>query len=332
MATIKDVAKLADLSVSTVSRYLNNHPYISDEKRERIQSAMDELHYVPSSIATQLRSKKGTMIGVLVSRITNPFFSYLVDAIEKQAKKDNYNVLIMQTYDDPNAEIKMLDMLKQQVISGVIMCSIEIDIKLLESYQEFGPIVLCNENMPHSILPQVVTNQEQAVYQGIGYLINQGYHKIAYCTGGTLTSKGHGKYRTRGFEQALLDNKLPFKKHWIFQDTHTIADGRQVAKELLALSKTERPDAIFTNSDEVATGIMEYCLNHKVAIPNELAIMGFDNQPFTSVLAVPLTTIAQPIAALGEESTRLLIAKLEGTAYLINQEKLNLTLIKRESA
>ena len=123
MATIKDVAKKAGLSVSTVSRYLNDHPYISDEKKKRIKAAMDELNYSPSMVATQLRSKKGTMIGILVSRITNPFFSYLVDSIEKNSKLLGYNVLVMQTYDDPAAELKMLEMLKQRVITGLIMCS-----------------------------------------------------------------------------------------------------------------------------------------------------------------------------------------------------------------
>lgn len=132
MATIKDVAKKAGLSVSTVSRYLNHHPYISEDKRKRIQAAMAELDYTPSSVATQLRSKKGTMIGILVSRIANPFFSHLVDSIEKSARSHGYNVLVMQTYDDKKAETNMLEMLKQQVIAGLIMCSIEGDPKILK--------------------------------------------------------------------------------------------------------------------------------------------------------------------------------------------------------
>ena len=137
MATIKDVAKKAGLSVSTVSRYLNDHPYISDEKKKRIKDAMDELNYSPSMVATQLRSKKGTMIGILVSRITNPFFSYLVDSIEKNSKLLGYNVLVMQTYDDPAAELKMLELLKQQVITGLIMCSVEGNPDGIETYQEY---------------------------------------------------------------------------------------------------------------------------------------------------------------------------------------------------
>lgn len=331
MATIKDVAKKAGLSVSTVSRYLNNHPYISEEKKKSIKEAMEELNYTPNSIATQLRSKKGTMIGILVSRITNPFLSYLVDGIEKQAKMQGYNVLIMQTYDDSKAEIKMLEMLKQQIITGLIMCSVEGEKEVIESYQVYGPIVLCNEQILHSTIPQVMTDQEQATYEAVRFLINKGYRKIAYCTGGSLATKGHGELRTLGAERALLEEKLPLKKEWIFRKTHTMQDGYRIAKQIFQLSKENRPDAIFTNSDEVAMGIIEYSMAYQVVIPEDLAVMGFDNQPYTSVLAVPLTTIEQPVEALGIESTKLLVALMEKKTYQIDETQLKLRLIERKS-
>lgn len=332
MATIKDVANKANLSVATVSRYLNNHPYISEEKKRRIKKAMKELDYTPSSIATQLRSKKGTMIGILVSRITNPFFSYLVDAIEKEAKKNHYNVLIMQTYDDKKAEINMLELLKQQVIAGLVMCSVEGDPQMIASYQEFGPIVLCNEKVNDTALPTVVTDQKKAVYDATLYLATKGYQKIAYCTGGTLTNEGHGGTRTAGFERAVLEKQLTVKKNWIFRQAHTSQDGMKVADKILQLPSDNRPDAIFTNSDEVAIGVMEKMLQKKYQIPQDLAVIGFDNQPTTSLLTVPLTTIAQPVAALGTESTRLLLAKIEHSTYEVDQAQLRLTLIKRKSA
>lgn len=332
MPTIKDVAKLAGLSVSTVSRYLNDHPYISEEKREKIKNAMEELNYTPSSVATQLRSKKNSMIGILVSRITNSFFSYLVDSIEKQAKSLGYNVLIMQTYDDRNAEIRMLDMLKQQMIAGLIMCSVEGETKVIESYREFGPIVLCNEQIPDSKIPQVYTNQEKASYEATSYLIQKGHRKIAYCTGGSLTKGGHGNSRTDGFERALLENQLPMRVDWIFKQVHTIQDGQAVAKKLLALPDDNQPDAIFTSSDEVASGILGEMIRAGKQVPEDLAILGFDNQPFTAGLAVPLTTIAQPVEALGKESTNLLVAQLEQRPYQIDHTDLHLELIIRESA
>ncbi|AYW44831.1 LacI family DNA-binding transcriptional regulator [Tetragenococcus koreensis] len=332
MATIKDVANKANLSVATVSRYLNDHPYISEDKKQRIKAAMEELDYTPSSIATQLRSKKGNMIGILVSRITNPFFSYLVDAIEKEAKKNHYNVLIMQTYDDKKSEMNMLELLKQQVIAGLIMCSVEGNPETIASYQEFGPIVLCNEQTSEALIPTVVTDQKQAVYDAMLYLADKGYQKIAYCTGGTLANEGHGRSRTEGFEQALLEKQLPIKRNWIFRQVHTSQDGTEVADKILHLPRLNRPDAVFTNSDEVAMGIMERMLQKKYQVPKDLAIMGFDNQPSTSLLTVPLTTIAQPVAALGSESTKLLLAKIKGMAYEADQAQLKLTLIKRKSA
>lgn len=331
MATIKDVAKKAGLSVSTVSRYLNNHPYISDDKREKIRKAMVELNYTPSSVATQLRSKKGTMIGILVSRITNPFFSYLVDSIERQVKLHGYNVLIMQTYDDKNAEIRMLEMLKQQVLAGLIMCSVEGDPAVIESYREFGPIVLCNEQIPSTTIPQVYTNQEKATYDAINFLIKKGYRKISYCTGGSLTQGGHGNARTRGFEKAITENQLQMKIDWIFKQVHTIKDGQEIAKKILALPPENRPDAIFTSSDEVASGILQIMMGAGKKIPEDLAIMGFDNQPFTAMLTVPLTTISQPVEALGKEATNLLMAHLDGINYQIDHSELNLELIIRES-
>ncbi|MGM0240992.1 LacI family DNA-binding transcriptional regulator [Enterococcus sp. AZ103] len=332
MATIKDVAKKAGLSVSTVSRFLNNHPYISEDKRKRIQAAMEALDYTPSSVAMQLRSKKGTMIGILVSRIVNPFFAHLVDSIEKNARKHGYNVLVMQTYDDKKAETNMLEMLKQQVIAGLIMCSIEGDPKVIEAYREYGPIVLCNEQIPGSKLPQVYTNQATASFEATNYLIQKGYKKIAYCTGGSLTRGGHGNSRTEGFEKALQESNLPMKIEWIFKQVHTIEDGKKVADKLLALPKDRRPDAVFTSSDEVASGILERYLAKGQSVPEDLAIMGFDNQPFTSMLAVPLTTIQQPVDALGRESTNWLIAQMEGKVYQLDKSELVLNLITRKSA
>ncbi|MBM7689970.1 LacI family transcriptional regulator [Enterococcus ureilyticus] len=331
MATIKDVAKKAGLSVSTVSRFLNHHPYISDDKKERIQQAMDELNYAPSAIATQLRSKKCTTIGVLISRITNPFFSYLVDAIEKQAKEHGYQLLIMQTYDDPKAELKMLEYLKQQVVAGVIMTSIESDSQVIEDYSSYGPIVLCNEKLDRTEIPNISTNQEAISYEATNYLIQKGYHKIAYCTGGNLTIGGHGQQRTKGFERALSEHELSIKNKWIFKQVHNMEDGQKVAREILSLPKNDRPDAVFSGSDEVAIGIIQEVLQQGLHVPEDLAVLGFDNQPSTSIIAVPLTTINQPTTALGIEATKLMVALLEGVTYKVNKKELILSLIERKS-
>lgn len=332
MATIKDVAKRANLSVATVSRFLNNHPYVTDEKKEKIQQAMDELNYVPSSIATQLRSKKNSLIGVLVSRITNPFFTYLIDSIERHAKHAGYKVLVMQTYDDEKIQDDMISLLKQKMICGLIMCSIEGDDQLLAKKVNNQNIVLCNEFLPNATVPQINTDQNQATYDAVRYLVAKGYKRIAYCTGGTLANKSHGDRRTNGFERALLDFDLPFKRSWIFKQTHSIEDGKKVAQKLLALPEADRPNAIFTSSDEVASGVLSIMQQHSISVPESFAIIGFDDQPFASLLSIPLTTIAQPIEALGRESIKQLIAMLENTTCPIDDSDLQLSLVIRQSA
>ncbi|MEB7724125.1 LacI family DNA-binding transcriptional regulator [Mammaliicoccus fleurettii] len=332
MATIKDVAKHAGLSVTTVSRYLNHHPYISEEKKEKIKVAMKELDYTPNSAATQLRSNRSFTIGVIVSRITNPYFAYLIDAIEKEVKKTNYHLLIMQTYDDKSEELRLLDMLKQKHIDGIIMASIENELNVIEQYNQYGPIVLTGDkSLNDSYLPVVSTDQEKATYNAIQFLINKGYHKIAYCTGGAFDNTKHGSSRNKGFIKALEDNDISVNMEWVYKNIHTIDDGFNVAKNIMTLPRESWPRAIFSGSDEVAAGMVKCFLENDVDIPKEIAIIGYDNQPLSEMLSIPLTTVSQPIEAIGFESTNLLMSSLNEEKYVVNQETLELNIIDRKS-
>ncbi|MXQ51280.1 substrate-binding domain-containing protein [Salinicoccus hispanicus] len=333
MATIKDVAHKAGLSVTTVSRYLNNHPYISDEKKEKIRDAMEELDYVPSSLATQLRSNRGTMIGVLVSRLTNPYFAYLVDAIEKKAKQQGYRLLIMQTYGDKQEEINTLEMLKEKTISGLIMCAVENDLETVESYAKYGAIAVSTQtDYKSDRLRLITTNQEQATYDAINFLIRKGYTGIAYSTGGDFTDQSHGSYRNKGYLRALEESDIKLNERWIFKNNHTIEDGMEIAVQLSRLNEKDRPDAIFAGSDEVAIGIIRKFEQLNIRVPADIAVMGFDNQPFSSLAKIPLTTVGQPMETLGQQAASLIISMIEGTEFAIDESQLKLKIIERESA
>ncbi|MFZ2614039.1 MAG: LacI family DNA-binding transcriptional regulator, partial [Raoultella planticola] len=208
MATIKDVAEKAGLSVTTVSRFLNNHPYISDDKREKILAAMKALDYEPSTVAQQMRGVKTYRIGVLISRITNPFFASLVDALEVTARKNGYSVLIVQNHDSAGEEKNCLDLLKKKIIDGLILCAVESNKNVLEKYQQYGPILLCNTSVEATSLPVVKVDDRRATYNAVTYLINKGYKKIAYSTGGTFAQKGHGSRRNNGFLEAMRAGNL----------------------------------------------------------------------------------------------------------------------------
>ncbi|MCZ0716835.1 LacI family DNA-binding transcriptional regulator [Aerococcus kribbianus] len=325
------MAKEAGVSVTTVSRFLNNHPYITDSKKQAIEIAMEKLNYVQNSAATQLRSKKSNFIGVLVSRLSNPFFTSLVDKIEAEAKISGFQIIVLQSYDDKNAESRILKLLQQGVLAGIIMCSIESGPNDIEQYTEYGPIILCNIANSESKLPQVYSNQEQGTYDALTYLFNQGYRKFAYCTGGSLSRHSHGGARTRAFEKAINDYNLKINKNWIFYQSHTIEDGKYIGEKILKLNIKEWPDVIFSNSDEIAAGLLKTFSIHNIKVPEDIAIIGFDDQKYSELLSTPLTTIRQPIDALAMHSVNYLISLLKNEEYEFSAEDLQLELVIRES-
>ncbi|MFB5744880.1 LacI family DNA-binding transcriptional regulator [Cedecea sp. P7760] len=331
-ATIKDVAEHAGLSVSTVSRFLNNHPYISEDKKARIHAAMKALDYEPSTAAQQMRGVKSHRIGILVSRITNPFFANLVDALEVTARKNGYSVLIVQNHDSVGEEANCLDLLKKKIIDGLILCSVESDKAVLEKYQQHGPILLCNTSVDGAELPVVRVDDEEATFNAIGYLLEQGYQKIAYCTGGDFLQKGHGERRNRGFQKAMTAAGKTIDNALIFRRLHTYKDGIRLAEQLAARLPSARPDVVFTGSDDVACGLVTWLTNHDIRVPQDIAVVGFDNLPVSEMVSVPITTVNQPVDKLGQFSVEYLIALIAGKPYRYNSDDLKAELVLRKSA
>jgi LacI family transcriptional regulator len=329
VATISDVAKLSGLSKTTVSRVINNHPYVSDKKRELVLNAMKELGYTPNPSARRLRGQLTTTIGVIVPRIVNPFFSYLVNSIEQAAFKMGYQVLIGQSYEDKGKELAFLNLLKTKQVDGIIMTSIENDWDMIESYKEYGSILLCNDYVNQSEVPMIRLDQTKGAYLGVKHLIEKGHKKIAYCTGGLFDEQGKGKDRNQGFQKALHEAGIKINPKWIFIDQHTIEDGKQVMKQILEMD--DRPTAIFTGSDEVACGIMIQAKELGLSVPSELAIIGFDDQPIAEILDPKLTTIRQPVDLMGEKSIEVMIEMLENPELEIQNYELPIELIVRQS-
>lgn len=329
VATITDVAQRSGLSKTTVSRVINNHPYVSDRKREAVLKAMEELGYAPNPSARRLRGQSTKTIGVIVPRIVNPFFAYLINSIEQAAYKEGYQVLMFQSNEDKEKEIAFLSLLKTKHVDGVIMTSIENDWEIIQAYKSFGAIVLCNDYVDQAEVPTIRLNQTKGAYIGIKHLIEKGHSKIAYCTGGLFDQQGKGKDRNLGFQEAMNEAGFPINPQWIFINQHTIEDGRNVVKQLLEMK--ERPTAIFTGSDEVAAGVMMEAKEVGVHIPNELAVVGFDDQPLAEILEPKLTTIRQPVDQMGEKAFEAMLQVLENPDLIMNVEELPIELIVRQS-
>ncbi|WP_332695965.1 LacI family DNA-binding transcriptional regulator [Halalkalibacter lacteus] len=329
MPTITDVAKLAGLSKTTVSRVLNNHPYVSKENKVLVQKAMEQLGYSPNPSARRLRGQLTCTIGVIVPRIVNPFFSYLVNSIEKVAYKNNYQVLIFQSDENKEKELNFLNLLKIKQVDGIIMTSIENEWDSIEQYTKYGPIMLCNEYVNNAKVPMVRLDQSEGTYIGIKHLIERGHKKIGYCTGGLFAEDGKDKDRNQGYQKALKEAGIAINPNWIFVNQHSIEDGKQVMNQILTLN--DRPTAIFTGSDEIAGGVMIEAKKHGLKIPDDIAIIGFDDQPIAELLEPALTTIRQPIDQMGEKAVEGLIAMLNNQEVQIKKIDLPIQLVIRKS-
>ncbi|MED3729582.1 LacI family DNA-binding transcriptional regulator [Priestia filamentosa] len=329
MPTIKDVAQLSGISKTTVSRVINNKGYVSEEKKALVLKAMEELEYYPNLAARRLRGQLTTTIGVIVPKITNPFFSYLVDAIEEAAYEKGYQVLIFQSNEDPKKELTFLNLLKTKQVDGVIMTSVENDWTKVKSFIKHGPIVLCNVYIEESTVPTVRLNQYKGTYDGVKHLIERGHRKIAYCTGGFFKKEGRGKERNQGYQKALEEAGISINLNWIFVNQHSIEDGKQVLRKVLEME--EKPTAVFTGSDEVASGMIAEASVHGIRIPDDLAIMGFDDQPIARVVSPKLTTIKQPVDQLGEKAVEIIIDELNNAQSLDPYYELPIELIIRQS-
>lgn len=335
MATISDVAKLSGLSVSTVSRVINNKPHVSEVKRQKVQEAMDALGYSPLQAARQMRGSGSGNIAVVVPTITNNFFAQLVDSIERTCSKYSYRTLIMQTYGEQTGEEEALNLLRMQHADGAILCAIENPWDLIKGYTQYGKLVACNEYNDDRETSMICAKQYDGFRKATEYLLQKGHRRIAYCTGArALVLQPEGldidSDRYRGYVEALSANGAVADPVQMLTRIHTLEDGRKAMHQLLELS--ERPDAVIAGSDEVAAGMVIEGLSCGVKIPEDIAVMGVDDQLLASCIQIPLTTIRQPVVKEGELAAKEMVRQLRDGAEDAVRKELELELVIRQSA
>ena len=290
---------------------------------------MKELDYYPNNVAQQLRGKGTKLIGVIISFVINPFFTYLVDAIEKAAYQVGYQIVILQTLEEPEREKKFIEMLKKRQLDGLIMTSLDDDSPEVLKLIEAGKIVVCNRYLGEQNIPLIHVDEKKATYEATYYLLSKGHRKIGYVTGnrGSMLPVDP---RFEGYVQALKEFDIEPNSNYIFPRRLTISDGKSTLTDVLALGE-ERPDALLVISDEVASGILSQCHLLNIKVPETLAIIGFDDQPIAEALYPGLTTVRQPIKEMGEYVAALIIANIEHREHPERPE-LNTKLIIRGTA
>lgn len=322
MANITEIAKEAGVSRSTVSRVLNNQPYVIAEKREAVLRAMKQLDYRPNQNAVHLSRGKTNVIGVMVPQINHPFFSQLIEGIGIACAEQNISMLIHQTFNDRKQEQLSFTQLRHKQIDGLIIGSSVSPPEALERVRRDGPVVICEQR--EESLAQVAVDHQSGVLAVLSHLVERGHSSLGLCLGNPAS--GVGLIRLHAFEAFVQEHGLLVSPDWYFEENYSFADGQKVMNQLLTL--TDRPTAMIVGNDHVAAGIIHQAKQEGIKIPDMLAVTGFDNQAIAEGMG--MTTVAQPIERLGKEAVQLLDRLAAGKEPPICQP-IPLELIVRET-
>jgi DNA-binding LacI/PurR family transcriptional regulator len=304
--SIKDIAKAADVSPSTVSRALSDHPRISNETKERIRRLAKEMGYTPSLLARSLVTQDTATIGVVITSASDPFLTHLVTSIEGVAREQGYSVLMSSSYLDPDRELEVVGAFHGRRTRGIIVIGSQIDVGYLELRDRFPlPIVLTNcRTYPYSVYTDNLVGARRAVE----HLIQLGHRRIAYIA--NRRSHRSNLDRMTSYQQVLAENGIPVEKDLIIEGDGTLQGGNAAAKILL--SRTPRPTAVFCFNDMTAIGVLSALQQADIRAPEEMSVVGFDDVEFAAHCYPRLTTVRQPTNLMGQRLVQMLLALIQG--------------------
>ncbi|SET17342.1 transcriptional regulator, LacI family [Natronincola peptidivorans] len=327
MSTIEEVAKEAGVSVATVSRVLNKSNKVTLKTKIKVEETIKRLKYEPNMLGRNLRRSESRMILALLPSISNPFYTMIIKGIEDIARDNGYNVLLCQTDSEPERELVYINLLKQRLADGLISLDPKIDINVLKGISQDYPIVQSCEYSEELNLPYVTIDNFQAGYQAVKHLISIGKKKIAFINSDNKFI--YARLREKGYIKALEEAGLEINKDYIINGENDFESGQKNMQQLLALKN--RPDAVFLVSDVLAIGALKAIRDMSLSVPEDIAVVGFDNIDFSTMMNPALTTIAQPMYEIGCESCRLLLNRIHHRNADIEKIIMDFELIIRES-
>ncbi len=325
--SIKDIAEMAGVSHSTVSRALQGTGRMSDETRARILALADELGYTPDALAQSLVRGRTKTVGVVVTTIADPFVAGIVDGIEQVAGEAGYTVLLGASHMDPHREMAVVENLRQRRVDAVIVTASRVGSLYSDYLQRFGaPIVLVNNMVQGEYLYAITCDQMEGARQATDHLIRLGHQRIAYV--GSSIRQHSSRARQEGYEKALRNAGLRLDPALIFmpEATDDVAAGRAA----LAALWPQHPTAIFAYNDLTAIGVMMAAREMGVRIPQDLSLVGFDDIEATEFITPPLTTVRQPREAMGRAAMQMALALLNEEGIQTHRQ-LACKLVVRES-
>ncbi len=329
--TIKEVAAQAGVSPITVSRaYSGSHP-VAEETQQRIFAAADELGYVPDLVARALVSRRNPMIGVIVLDLANPFFSPVIDAIQEVVQQEGYLAVFQQSKYQIDLERASMEQFRQLRVAGVLPVSVATDMGYLAQLDATGtPVVSLARRWDAG--DYVAVDYYAGGYMVGGHLAGLGHRRIA-CIAHNEPMRGGLWDRIQGFKAALQERDAPFAdEDMILTSAVRVADGISAADAFLSLPG--QPSAVFVTSDYLAVGFVHRLRERGVRVPDDVAVVGYDDIRFAEFLEVPLTTVSLPKYEIGRRAAEILfqrIAQPEEDRRELSQVLLQPSLVVRSS-
>jgi len=307
MATIKDVAKLAGVSVATVSRVLNDIDNVKPKTAKVVKKAIEELNYHPNLLGRTLRCMKTMKILVLLPTISNQFFSRVLKGIQKTAELNGYSVMFAVTNDKRDVELQYINMLKQKSYDGIIFLRSNLSAEELSELSKSWPVVLASETVKNADIPTVTIDNRRAAFDATTFLILHGHNTIGLACAGT--DYYSSLLRRNGYIDALNQYGLTVNPDYISDEGFSFNAGKRSAEYFLSLETL--PDAIFAVADSVAIGMTSEFNKHGIKVGEDISIIGFDNNQITEHYIPKITTVSQPQFELGQKAFELLMDKID---------------------
>ncbi|PHO08542.1 LacI family transcriptional regulator [Thermoanaerobacterium thermosaccharolyticum] len=324
MATIRDVAEKAGVTVTTVSRVLNNRGYISEKTRRKVYEAMKELNYQPNELARSLYRRKSYLIGLLIPSVSHPFFAELTSYIEYYAYQNDYKILLCNSLQDVEKEKGYINMLKRHQVDGIIIGSHTLK---TEQYLNVNlPIVAIDRYFSEKI-PYVASDNYNGGVLATKLLIQNGCRKIAHISGPLiLNTPANNRYKA--FMDVVKEHNI---ENVVVETKLNVFDTDEYKKLIIKLF-TDHPDidGVFASSDLIAATIINAAREIGKEVPKDLKIVGYDDISIAKTIVPPLTTIRQPIEEMAKKTIEIILDQIDGEEVSI-ENVLPITLVERES-
>ena len=326
MVSIKEVAEAAGVSTATVSRVLSNGLHVRPEVRERVMMVVEQLGYRPNLVARSLRAQYTKTIGLLVSDIGNPFFTALSRAVEDTAYAQGYNVLLCNTDEQPEKEANYLNVMQDTNVAGAIISPTRQTASILDNSHVSFPLVVVDRNTPSGNVDSVMLDNIDAAYRLTTHLLEQGYRRIA----ALCSEMSTGLERQLGYENALRAYGLAPRTEYVKHVAPRIEAGYMTTLKML--DGAEPPDALFTINSLLAAGALQAIRERNLSIPDDIALVTFDETNWASLVQPAITLIDQPTYEIGKTATELLLQRIAEPNRSVRQVILKGRLLVRGSS